>query len=40
MGWYERLGYSVLGPGEDGYTVIIKILNGRSSSLDLSEKKL
>jgi ribosomal protein S18 acetylase RimI-like enzyme len=40
IGWYERLGYSVLGPGEDGYTVIIKILNGRSSSLDLSEKKL
>ena len=40
MGWYERLGYFVLGPGEDGYTVMMKILNGRSSSLDLQEEGL
>lgn len=40
IGWYERLGYSVLGPGEYGYTEMIKILNGRSSSLDLQEEGL
>ena len=40
IGWYEKLGYFVLGPGEYGYTNMIKILNGRSSSLALSEKRL
>lgn len=40
IGWYESLGYSVLGPGEYGYTDMIKILNGKSSSLDLQEKGL
>lgn len=38
--WYERLGYFVLGPGEYGYTDMIKILNGRSNSLDLQEEGL
>jgi len=39
IGWYKKLGYQVYNQGRE-YIDMIKILNDRSSSLDLSEKRL